>query len=258
MNTSQIDWRCLEKTNKMEVQKNQNIGELVAQDYRSASVFKKYGIDFCCQGNRTISEACTTKEINVNNVLNDLNGMGNMNNSAGGIDFNSWPLDLLADYVEKTHHRYVEDKSPDIIAYLDTICEVHGKNHTELFEIRDLFQKAVGNLTQHMKKEELILFPFIRKMEKAKRTNELLQKPSFGSIQNPINEMESEHSTEGDRFRDIEALSNYYTPPTEDACNTYRVAFAMLKEFQDDLHLHIHLENNILFPKSILLEKQLL
>ena len=240
----------------MEVQKNQNIGELVAKDYRSASVFKKYGIDFCCQGNRTISDACTAKEINVNNVLSDLNEMSNINNSAG-IDFNSWPLDLLTDYVEKTHHRYVADKSPDIIAYMDTICEVHGKSHTELFEIRDLFQKAVGNLTQHMKKEELILFPFIRKMEKAKRTGELLQKPSFGSIQNPINEMESEHSIEGDRFRDIETLSNNYTPP-EDACNTYRVAFAMLKEFQDDLHLHIHLENNILFPKSILLEKQLL
>ena len=108
-----------------------------------------------------------------------------------------------------------------------------------------------------MQKSLLVLFPFIRKMETAKRSGQELQKPHFGSIQNPIKEMESEHSAEGDRFRDIETLSNFYTPP-EDACNTYRVAFAMLKEFQDDLHLHIHLENNILFPKSILLEKQLL
>lgn len=240
----------------MEVQKNQNIGELVARDYRTASVFKKYGIDFCCQGNRSIDDACIAKNIDVDNVLNNLNSIHPNNNSVG-IDFQSWPLDLLADYIEKTHHRYVEDKSPELIAYLEKICEVHGKNHTELYEINELIQQTVANLAQHMKKEELVLFPYIRKMEKAKRTGELLQKPSFGSIQNPINQMESEHSAEGDRFRDIETLSNNYTPP-EDACNTYRVTYALLKEFQDDLHLHIHLENNILFPKAIQLEKQLL
>lgn len=240
----------------MKIQSNQNIGELVAQDYRSASVFKKYGIDFCCQGNRTINDACTEKLLDVEVVLNDLSDIGNVSNSSG-IDFKSWPLDLLADYIEKTHHRYVEDKSPELISYLDKICEVHGENHTELYEIKDLIQQTVGNLSQHMKKEELVLFPYIRKMEKAKRTGELLQKPSFGTIQNPINQMESEHSAEGDRFRSIETLSNNYTPPA-DSCNTYRVTFAMLKEFQDDLHLHIHLENNILFPKSILLEKQVL
>ena len=240
----------------MKVENNQNIGELVAQDYRAASVFKKYGIDFCCQGNRTISDACIAKDVDVESVVNDLNTKGSAISSSG-IDFKSWPLDLLADYIEKTHHRYVEDKSPELISYLDKICEVHGENHTELYEIKELIQQTVGNLSQHMKKEELVLFPYIRKMENAKRTSELLQKPSFGSIQNPINQMESEHSAEGDRFRSIETLSNNYTPP-EDACNTYRVSFAMLKEFQDDLHLHIHLENNILFPKSILLEKQLL
>lgn len=242
----------------MEVQKNQIIGELVAQDYRSASVFKKYGIDFCCQGNRTISDACNAKEMDVEVVLNDLNDIDNANvSNSGGIDFKSWPLDLLADYIEKTHHRYAEDKSIEIIPYLTKICEVHGENHPELHEIKELFELVAGNLAQHMKKEELVLFPYIRKMEKAKRGGELLEKPSFGSIENPINQMELEHSAEGDRFRNIERLSNNYTPPV-DACNTYRVTFAMLKEFEDDLHLHIHLENNILFPKSILLEKQLL
>ena len=240
----------------MEILKNQIIGELVAQDYCAASVFQKYGIDFCCQGNRTINDACSAKEIDVEAVVNDLNAIGNASSSAG-IDLKSWPLDLLADYIEKTHHRYVESKSPELMAYIEKICEVHGDNHPELFEIKELVQQTVGNLAQHMKKEELVLFPFIRAMENAKHKGEMLQKPSFGSIQNPINQMESEHSAEGDRFRDIETLSNYYTPP-EDACNTYRVSFAMLKEFQDDLHLHIHLENNILFPKSILLEKQLL
>ncbi|NLZ72611.1 MAG: iron-sulfur cluster repair di-iron protein [Bacteroidales bacterium] len=241
----------------MEVQKDQIIGELVAQDYRAASVFQKYGIDFCCQGNRTISDACTEKEIDIDSVLNELKAIENATNSAAGIDFKSWPLDLLADYIEKTHHRYVEDKSPELMGYLDKIREVHGENNTELYKINELMQQTVGNLAQHMKKEELILFPFIRKMENAKRTGESLKEPGFGSIQSPIDEMESEHSAEGDRLRDIETLSNNYTPP-EDACNTYRVTFAMLKEFQDDLHLHIHLENNILFPKSILMEKELM
>ena len=242
----------------MEIQKNQNIGELVAQDYRLASIFKKYGIDFCCQGNRTIDDACKAKEMDVDIVLRDLNEVANANASnTTGIDFKTWPLDLLADYIEKTHHRYVEDKTPQIIPYLDKICEVHGEKHPELYQIKDLFQKVVENLAQHMKKEELLLFPFIRKMEKAKRSGELLQKLYFDSIKNLVNEMEDEHFAEGDRFRDIERLSHNYTPP-EDACNTYRVTFAMLKEFEEDLHLHIHLENNILFPKSILMEEELM
>ena len=242
----------------MEVQKNQIIGELVAQDYRAASVFKKYGIDFCCQGNRTINDASIAKEIDVEIILNDLNNIGNTNaSSSAGIDFKSWPLDLLADYIEKTHHRYVVDKTPELTAYLAKISEVHGGNHPELYQIKDLFQKVVENLAQHMKKEELLLFPFIRKMETAKRSGTTLEKPSYGSIKNTIDEMEDEHLAEGDRFRNIEMLSNNYTPP-EDACNTYRVTFATLKEFEEDLHLHIHLENNILFPKSIQLEEQLM
>lgn len=241
----------------MEIQKNQNIGELVAEDYRLAAVFKNYGIDFCCQGNRSIDDACIEKKIDVDNVLTDLNSVGDTSNNSSSIDYQSWPLDLLADYIEKTHHRYVEDKTPEIKSYLNKVCEAHGKDNPELFKIKDLFQQTVDNLTQHMKKEELIVFPFIRKMEKVKRSGESLQKPNFGSIKTPIDEMEAEHSAEGERLRDIDQLSNNYTPPAS-ACNTYRVTYALLKEFENDLHLHIHLENNILFPKSIQMEEQLI
>lgn len=108
----------------------------------------------------------------------------------------------------------------------------------------------------HMKKEELILFPFIRKMAKAKQENTKLDTPNFGTVQNPIEMMMEEHTTEGDRFRKIETLSINYTPP-EDTCNTYLVTFALLNKFEQDLHMHIHLENNILFPRAIELEKQL-
>jgi regulator of cell morphogenesis and NO signaling len=172
-------------------------------------------------------------------------------------DFNSWPLDLLTDYIEKKHHRYVEAKSLEIKPYLNKICSVHGERHPELFEIQQQFNASVGELAAHMKKEEFILFPFIRKLAKASQENVSIDAPSFGTIQNPIAMMNQEHETEGDRFRKIETLSNNYTPP-DDACNTYRVTFALLHEFEQDLHLHIHLENNILFPKSIELEKELL
>lgn len=239
----------------MTVLEDQIIGELVAKDYRTASVFKKYGIDFCCQGNRTINDACEAKEIDGKLVVSDLNAINELSNQSN-IDYKSWPLDLLADYIEKKHHRYVEEKSLEIKPYLEKICKVHGNRHPELFEIKDHFLATAGELAMHMKKEELILFPYIRKMAKAKQDHTKLEKPSFGSIQNPVDAMMDEHTTEGDRYRKIEELSNNYTPP-EDACNTYRVTFALLKEFEQDLHLHIHLENNILFPKAIALEKEL-
>ncbi|MBP6588009.1 MAG: iron-sulfur cluster repair di-iron protein [Flavobacterium sp.] len=239
----------------MNIQENQIIGELVAKDYRTASVFKKYGIDFCCQGNRTIGEACEKKNIDSESVVNDLDALI-QSRGESSIDYKSWPLDLLADYIEKKHHRYVQEKTAEIIPYLDKICRVHGAHHPELFEINEHFNATAGELAKHMKKEELILFPIVRKLAKAKEEGSKMVAPPFGSIQNPINAMMDEHSTEGDRFRKIEELSNNYTPP-QDACNSYGVTLGLLKEFEQDLHLHIHLENNILFPKAIELEKEL-
>ena len=239
----------------MNIQENQIIGELVAKDYRTASVFKKYGIDFCCQGNRTINEACEKKNIDSKLVVNDLDTVIQAQGESA-TDYKTWPLDLLADYIEKKHHRYVEEKSVEIKPYLDKICRVHGERHPELFEIKEHFNATAGELAQHMKKEELILFPFIRKLAKAKLEGSKVVAPPFGTIQNPINAMMGEHTTEGDRFRKIEELSNNYTPP-QDACNTYGVTLGLLKEYEQDLHLHIHLENNILFPKAIELEKEL-
>ena len=240
----------------MNIQENQIIGELVAKDYRTASVFKKYGIDFCCQGNRTINDACESKNIDRHQVVNDLEKL-TQSQSESNIDYQSWPIDLMVDYIEKKHHRYVEEKTQEIKPYLEKICRVHGNHHPELFKINEHFKATAGELAMHMKKEELILFPYIRNMAKAKKVNIKLDTPHFGTVQNPIQMMMNEHFTEGERFRKIEELSNNYTTPN-DACNTYRVTFALLNEFEQDLHLHIHLENNILFPKAIEMEKELL
>ena len=239
----------------MNIQEDQIIGELVANDYRTASVFKKYNIDFCCQGNRTINDACEAKEIDEKLVVADLNALL-QSQQAGSIDYQSWPMDLLAEYIEKKHHRYVEEKTLEIKPYLEKIARVHGGRHPELLEINEHFNATAGELAMHMKKEELIVFPFIKKMVKAKEEGSKLAAPNFESIQFPIQAMMDEHTNEGDRFRLIEELSNNYTTP-EDGCNTYKVTFALLKEFEQDLHLHIHLENNILFPRAIELEKEL-
>lgn len=240
----------------MKITQENIIGELVAQDYRTAAVFKKYGIDFCCQGNRTILDASTKKQIDPALVLEDLEKVTTERGN-DATDYKSWPLDLLADYIEKKHHRYVDEKILEIKPYLDKICRVHGNTHPELYEIQEEFNASAGELTAHMKKEEFILFPFVRKLARARQEGAGVTSPQFGTVQNPVKMMMDEHSVEGDRFSRIESLTNHYTPPT-DACGTYQVTFALLKEFEQDLHLHIHLENNILFPKTIALEMELM
>jgi len=240
----------------MNISEENIIGELVAADYRTASVFSAHGIDFCCQGNRTIKNACDSKNLKSELVIDDLQAVSKKQ-AEGAIDYASWPIDLLADYIEKKHHRYVKDKVPVLKQYLDKICKVHGANHPELLNINAEFSASATELLAHMKKEESIVFPFVRSAVDAKQTDVSILKPPFGTVRNPIQVMMQEHEVEGVRFREIAKLSNNYTPP-EDGCNTYKVTFAMLEEFEEDLHLHIHLENNILFPKAILLEKELM
>lgn len=237
----------------MKYEKEGVIGQMVAEDYRTASVFKKFGIDFCCQGNRTIEEACEEKGASIPEVLKLLSNV-EANTAGQGIDFGSWPLDLLTDYIEKKHHRFVVGKSAEIKPLLQKIVEVHGQNHPELLEIKNEFEASLGELTLHMQREELLLFPFVRKLLKAESNGEVKPKSLFGSVENPIEQMQNEHNDEGERYRKISRLSNEYTAPL-DACNSYKVTYALLKEFEDDLHLHIHLENNILFPKAMDLEK---
>ncbi|MEZ4855335.1 MAG: iron-sulfur cluster repair di-iron protein [Gelidibacter sp.] len=230
------------------------IGQFVAEDYRTASVFTKYGIDFCCKGDRTIEEVCDKKNIDSAELISELDAILNASTNQS-IDYKSWPLDLLAEYIEKKHHRYVEEKTPIIRQFLDKLCKVHGERHPELFEINALFIATSRALGAHMKKEELILFPFIKKMVKAKIDGTPIQSPQFETIESPITMMKQDHEDEGERFRKIVELTDNYTPPS-DACNTYKVTFAMLDEFEKDLHLHIHLENNILFPEAIKLEQK--
>lgn len=237
----------------MEITEKTTVGEIVAHDFRTATLFSKLGIDFCCRGHRTLSEISEKKSLNISDLQHNLEEIL-QKKDGNSIDFKSWPLDLLADYIEKTHHRFIEEKTPAILLFLSKLCKVHGERHPELFEINRIFTESAQDLAAHMKKEELILFPFIRKMVNARITNQPIERPHFGTVENPIEMMKHEHDTEGERFRQIARLTENYVPPA-DACSTYKTTFLMLDEFEQDLHKHIHLENNILFPNAQVLEK---
>ena len=239
----------------MDINSQTIIGDVVSGDYRTATIFANYAIDFCCNGNRTLEKGAEEAQINLESLLFALNNLDTKNGLAN-TNYQLWDLDFLADYIYHNHHKYVEEKIPVIKQYLDKICSVHGKEHPELLEINALFKEGAGELTQHMKKEELILFPFIKKMILAEKNGQNLETPHFGTVENPIAMMQEEHNAEGERYRKISALSNNYTLPLG-ACNSYRVTYGLLQEFEKDLHLHIHLESNILFKKALALEKKL-
>ena len=168
--------------------------------------------------------------------------------------FQEWPLDLLIDYIVKKHHSYVEEKTLLIRGYLTQLVEVHGEKHPELLQIHDLFHQASGELAAHMKKEEIILFPFINQLiDKAKLKD---NSPFRSSIKSPIAMMRHEHTAEENYFIEIARLTNDYTPPS-DGCSTYYKCYELLKEFEADLHQHIHLENDLLFQKAIQLEQSI-
>ncbi len=238
----------------MNIHKEKIIGEIVAADFHTAAIFEKFGLDYCCKGNRTLAKACMEAGIDPDLVIEALNQPEQAENKS--IDYKEWPVDLLADYIEKKHHRYVNDTLPALRSYLEKVTEAHGNRHPELIEVLQLFIESSHELRAHMKKEEMILFPYIRKMMQTKLAGEAFSSVPFGTVQNPISMMVHEHDMEGERFRRIAELTNEFTPPA-DACNTYVVMLSLLKEFKEDLHLHIHLENNILFPKSIALESDI-
>lgn len=235
--------------------KEATIGEMVTKDFRKAEVFKKFGLDFCCGGKKTLNKACAEKGIDIVELEKQLQAVENVSVSSSQ-DYASWDLDFLSDYIVNTHHKYVIRSMPAISEYTQKVAKVHGQNHPEAIEIANLFQQVRAELESHMIKEENILFPYIKELVTAQKNKSKIGPCPFGTIANPISMMESEHELVGDISETIGKLTNDFVPPA-DACTTYRLSYSALKEFIDDLHQHIHLENNILFPKAIQLEKDL-
>jgi regulator of cell morphogenesis and NO signaling len=241
---------------KVRISKNSNnadeqtLGQLAAKDLRKAEVFKKYGIDFCCGGKKTIKQACMEKGLDITKVEQELQ-LIDKTPGRPSLPYEEWSLDFLADYIVNTHHSYVRKSLPDIRGYAAKVARVHGERHPELAEIYQLIEEINCELTAHMLKEEKILFPYIKALGKPAEP----QFAAFNTVQQPINLMEMEHELVGEHLAKIRSISKNYTLP-EDACASYSLLYRKLEEFESDMHIHIHLENNILFPGALALEKK--
>jgi regulator of cell morphogenesis and NO signaling len=231
------------------------IGDLVASDFRAAGVFERFGIDFCCGGRRSLADACEQAGVDAADVVLDLIRLGTSPRHPED-DVARWSPTRLVTHIVGRHHAYIRSAMPMIGAYLSRLVEVHGARHPELAEVRREFDRLAVELRQHLMKEEQVLFPYILELAEFDQTGATLPPSPFGTIANPIRMMEREHQEAGDELRAIRDLTHgYATPP--DGCTTYRVAMAELERFERDLHEHVHLENNVLFPAAVAIEARL-
>ena len=222
---------------------NLSVGEIVTNDFRTSTLFKNAGIDFCCGGSQLFSAACKEKNIDAEQLENEILKLGEEPQNEF-INFKNWDPVFLSEYIVNTHHKFVLSKLPELIFYTQKIASVHGENHPELIKIWQLFNEINTELLQHLKHEEEVLFPAIK---------EAIVNDSYEAgkiIVSEITRMFKEHDFAGGAMDEINSLTNNYLVP-DDACNTYKVALKMLEQFEDDLHTHVHLENNILFPKAL-------
>ena len=249
------EWWKVKITKRISGENEETLGQIAAKDLRKAQILKKYGLDFCCGGKKTVKEACKEKGLDVTKIEQELQQAEKVPDSRS-LPYNDWSLDFLADYIVNTHHSYVRKNLPDIKAYAEKVMSVHGNHHPELLRIHQLVEDVYAELTAQLVKEERILFPYIKELVVAYNNKEPLHAAQFGSVQQPINMMEMEHEMVGKNLAEIREVSNNYLLPG-DACASYSLLYRMLDEFEEDLHLHIHLENNILFPKALEIEKQL-
>jgi regulator of cell morphogenesis and NO signaling len=227
--------------------KSKSLAQIVNENHKTAFVFEKYHLDFCCKGKRLLQQACDELKLPVDQVISELENV--IDDSKITVDFDKMTLTQLADYIVLTHHDFVKKEMPLIYSYLEKIASKHGDRHPEMVQVFNAFVELKDDMAEHMGKEETILFPRIKMIEQYRCENGGV-KINRSYIESPIIMMEQEHENAGDILAQIRKLTNDYAPPA-DACTTYRLSFAALQAFEMDLHQHVHLENSILFPKTI-------
>ena len=239
----------------MSMTAEKTVRELALENPAATRVFEKLGIDYCCGGNKSLEQACRAANLSMDEVIDSLEMADHSARAVQAVrEWQMEPLSDLVSHITNTHHKFTREELARLAPLLDKVCSVHGTNHPELHRVRTSFQGLVQELTTHMMKEEKVLFPYIVRMEEAVIQKEPILPPPFGSVQNPVSMMEHEHDSAGNALRAMrEASSGYTTPP--DACISYQTLYKALAEFETDLHQHIHLENNILFPRAIAIEK---
>jgi regulator of cell morphogenesis and NO signaling len=240
----------LEKVTNMTIEKNTTIGEVAANLPGSVRLFERLQIDYCCGGKRTLEDVCEERQLGLQEVLAALDTIRDVGRGAPDLkDWSTAPLTELTGHIVSKHHSYVRSEVPRVSGLLDRICEVHGENRPEFRKARELWQLLSDELSGHMFKEENILFPYVEQLEASGDDRPL--SPPFGSVENPIRMMVHEHETAGSLIGDIQ---NLFVDRT--GCNTCLEFFRSVDTFEKDLHQHIHLENNILFPRAIELEQK--
>ena len=238
----------------MGVSTARTVRELVLEIPEATRIFEKLGIDYCCGGDRSLDEACAASNLSIDEVLDSLE-LAEQTARAKQKDRN-WQAEPLADlvaHINGTHHKYTREEITRLGPLFDKVVSVHGKNHPELQHLRATFRGLAQELTMHMMKEEAVLFPYIVRMEEAVIQREPVLPPPFGTVRNPVAMMMHDHDSAGDALRAMRQASAGYMPPA-DACVSYQTLYKTLADFEKDLRQHIHLENNILFPRAIEME----
>ncbi|MBS1490864.1 MAG: iron-sulfur cluster repair di-iron protein [Bacteroidetes bacterium] len=232
----------------------ETLGQLATHDLRKAQVFKKYGLDFCCGGKKTVKQACAEKGIDVSVVETELQQAERQAApSTRPLAYHEWKLDFLADYIVQVHHSYIKKNLPIIIDLTHKVMARHGHAHTELGRVHELVEAIRAELLEHLQKEEQIIFPFIKSLALASGSSKEFSAPA-GTVHTPVKTMEKEHERIGKYLEELRAATDQYTAPA-DACASYNMLYRLLAEFEEDMLQHIHLENNILFPKAIEMEQ---
>ncbi len=240
-----------ERKEDMTITATKTVRELAVEVPNATRVFEKMGIDYCCGGHKSLEEACAGAKRPVAEVLRALEEGVDGAAPQAPRDWNSAPLSELVDHIVNKHHAYVKGEVPRLQALIAKVVGVHGQNHPELQQVQVAFGELGNELSAHMTKEEQILFPYVKEMAKGNGCG-----PScFGTVQNPIRVMMMEHDGAGEKLREMRQATRNYDLP-QDACFSYGTLFNALLEFEADLHQHIHLENNILFPRAIELERR--
>ena len=234
----------------MELVSERTVRELASTNPDAARIFESFGIDYCCGGGRSLAQACSAAKVSVHDVVDAL---AKPRAAEGDRDWQAASLAELITHIIEKHHGYVRNEIPRLIALIAKVAKVHGQNHTELAKTEMAFRALTEELTVHLLKEERMLFPYIVQLESAARSGSRPAPVMFGTVQNPVHMMIMEHDSVGELLHKMSELTNGYTVP-EDSCMSYKMLYQALPEFEADLHQHIHLENNILFPRAVALE----
>ncbi len=234
---------------------NQTIRDFAVAIPGATRLFERIGLDYCCGGAMPLDEACAERGLDASEVRAALESLGRQDRVSSD-DPATWSLSALVDYIVAKHHVFTRDELERLDLLFDKVCAAHGARHPELVEMRGVFHELTADLVPHMLKEEQVLFPYVKCLEAAARSGDRMRPPFFGTVRNPVRMMQLEHDSAGTLLARLRALGSAYLAP-EDACMSFRTLYGALADLEADLHQHIHLENNILFPRAVALESGL-